>query len=133
METTTKVAQDEPKTKKPQKTTPKSETAKTGDSGYSYTYILSTAKQREQIDLTKYKSKLSKIISSYFGDRLISVVFDKESYTLQLTEPFEISMKRRLGRLISQGSDLQKHTLKVRYNNGESSSGQLFVLKKGKS
>ena len=133
METTPKVAQNEPKITKPQKTTPKSETAKSENSEYTYTYLLSTAKQREAIDLTKHKAKLSKIITGYFGDRLISLSFDKESYTLQLKEPYEVADKRRLGRLISQGSDLHKHVFKVQYNNGESSSGQLFVLKKIKS
>jgi len=135
MKKTPTVAQDEPKITKPQKTTPKSETVRTGDSGqsYTYTYVLSTLKQREAIDLTKHKTKLQSIIKPYFGDRLISLSFDKESYTLQLKEPYEVADKRRLGRLISQGSDLKKHVFKVRYNNDESSSGQLFVLKKKKS
>ncbi len=98
--------------------------------GKEYTYILTTVEQRKAIDLTKHSAKLKKIIEGFFEDRLLSVTFDKESYTLKLKDDFTIGDKRRLGRLISEGSDLQKFVKKVIYNGNKDTSGQLFRIKK---
>ena len=131
---TTKVATQASKTKNPPQTTKSTKQSKSDDIGYSYCYILSTLEQRKAIDLTKHKSTLEKIIKPFFGDRLLSVVFDKESYTLTLTDEYEVSDKRRLGRLISEGSsELKQHVRKVIYNGNQDTSGQLFRLKKPKS
>ena len=119
--------------KTPQKqssTTKKSQTLQSDDICHTYCYILSTKEQRKAIDLTKHKSKLEIIIKSFFGERLISVVFDKESYTLNLKDEYEVADKRRLGRVISDKSDLKQYVRKVLYNNNQDSSGQLFRLKK---
>jgi len=125
----TTVAQEEPKTKKSTPTIPKQESSKSNDTSYTYCYILSTVTQRKAIDLTKHKSKLEKIIKSFFGDRLLSVEFDKESYTLNLKDKYEVKDKRRLGRLISEGSPgLKQHVRKVLYNSNQDMSGQLFRL-----
>lgn len=127
---TTNTAKEVLKTKKtPQTTNPTKET-KSDDTGYTYCYILSTLEQRKAIDLTKHKSTLEKIIKPFFGDRLLSVAFDKESYTLHLKDEYAVSDKRRLGRLISEGSDLKKYVHKILYNGNQDTSGQLFRLKK---
>ena len=119
--------------KTPQKqssTTKKPQTPQSDDICHTYCYILSTKEQRKAIDLTKHKSKLEAIIKGFFGERLISVVFDKESYTLNLKDEYEVADKRRLGRIISDKSDLKQYVRKVLYNNNQDSSGQLFRLKK---
>ena len=126
-----KVATEAPKIKNPPQTTKSTKQSKSDDTGYSYCYILSTLQQRKAIDLTKHKDKLEKIIKSFFGDRLISVVFDKESYTLNLKDEYEVADKRRLGRLISEGSsELKQLVRKVIYNGNQDTSGQLFRIKK---
>ncbi len=126
-----RVATQEPKIKTPPQTTKSTKQSKSDDTGYHYCYILSTLQQRKAIDLTKHKFKLEKIIKSFFGDRLISVVFDKESYTLTLVDEYEVADKRRLGRLISEGSsELKQLVRKVIYNGNQDTSGQLFRLKK---
>jgi len=128
---TTKEVAVEPKTKTTTPTTKKPQTTKASDTSYTYCYILSTLQQRKAIDLTKHKSKLEQIIKSFFGDRLLSVEFDKESYTLTLTEEYEVADKRRLGRLISEGSaELKQLVRKVIYNGNQDTSGQLFRIKK---
>ncbi|MEA2072919.1 MAG: hypothetical protein U9O86_04980 [Campylobacterota bacterium] len=119
--------------KPPQKqssTTKKAQTQESDDICYTYCYILSTQEQRKAIDLTKHKSKLEAIIKGFFGERLISVVFDKESYTLSLKDEYEVADKRRLGRVISDKSDLKQYVRRILYNNNQDSSGQLFRLKK---
>ena len=127
----TTVSPQEPKTKKPTPTIPKPKSSKTDDTSYTYCYILSTVAQRQALDLRKYKAPLRKIISSFFGDRLISVEFSAEAYTLNLKDEYEVSDKRRLGRLISEGSsELKQHVRKVIYNGNQDTSGQLFRLKK---
>lgn len=125
-----KVTPQASKTKNPPSTTKSTKQSKSDDTGYIYCYILSTLKQRKAIDLTKHKSKLEKIIESFFGDRLLSVEFTKESYTLNLKDVYEVADKRRLGRLISEGSDLKQYIHKVIYNGNQDTSGQLFRLKK---
>lgn len=134
VDTTKDVLKANPQALKPQnpsQTTKSTKQSKPDDTGYSYCYILSTLEQRKAIDLTKHKSKLAPIIKSFFGDRLISVVFDKESYTLNLKDKYEVSDKRRLGRLISEGSsELKQLVRKVIYNCNQDTSGQLFRIKK---
>lgn len=125
-----KSATQDSKTKSTPSTTKTPQTTKPSDTGYNYTYILSTREQRKAIDLTKHQTLLEKIIKGFFGERLLSVTFDKESYTLTLKEEYEVSDKRRLGRLISQGSDLQQFVKKIIYNGNQDSSGQLFPMKK---
>lgn len=127
---TAKVAKEEAKTKNPPSTTKSTKQSKSNDRGYSYCYILSTLEQRKAIDLTKHKTKLEKIMKQFFGDRLLSITFDKESYTLTLKDKYEVSDKRRLGRLISEGSDLKQYVHKILYNGNQDTSGQLFRLKK---
>jgi hypothetical protein len=129
---TAKVSTQETKTKTPPQTTKSTKQSKSDDTGYTYCYILSTVEQRKAIDLTKHKSKLEKIIKGFFGDRLLSVTFDKESYTLNLKDEYAISDKRRLGRLISEGSDLKQYVHKILYNGNQDTSGQLFRIKKVK-
>ena len=126
-----KVAAEAPKISKPPQTTKSTKQSKSDDTGYHYCYILSTLQQRKAIDLTKHKSKLEKIIKSFFGDRLISVEFDESTYSLTLKDQYEVSDKRRLGRLISEGSsELKLLVRKVIYNGNQDTSGQLFRLKK---
>ena len=122
------VVPQEPKTKNPSQTINPLKKSQSDDTGYTYCYILSTLEQRKAIDLTKHKTKLESIIKTFFGDRLISVEFDKESYTLNLKDEYEVSDKRRLGRLISEGSDLKQYVRKVVYNGNQDISGQLFRL-----
>ena len=125
---TLKVAQEEPKIKNPPQTTKSTKQSKSDDTGYLYCYILSTLQQRKVIDLTKYKPILEKIIKNFFEERLLSITFDKESYTLNLKDEYEVADKRRLGRLISEGSDLKQFVHKVIYNGNQDTSGQLFRL-----
>jgi len=128
------VTQQEVKTKKPTPTIAKNKSSKSDDTSYTYTYILGTLEQRKVIDLTKHQAKLEKIIKIFFGNRLLFVEFDKESYTLNLKDEYKVSDKRRLGRLISDGSsELKQHVHKVIYNGNQDTSGQLFRLKKSTS
>ena len=137
MKTTPKTI-DEPKvapqitqTKKTSSTTKPQKKSKPDDTGYTYCYILSTLEQRKAIDLTKHKTAMEKIIKPFFGDRLISVSIEKDRYTLTLQDSYEVSDKRRLGRLISDGlPELKKHVRKIIYNGNKDTSGQLFRLKK---
>ena len=73
---------------------------------------------------------LENIIKEYLGAKLIEIQIDKTSYTLILNVKLEVGDKRRLGRLISQNTDLKKYVRKISYNNSQDTSGQLFVLKK---
>ena len=126
---TTIVVKEEPKIPRTSTTTKVLKELHTDDTSYIYCYILSTVEQRQAIDLTKLKAKLEKIIKGFFGDRLLSVEFDKESYTLNLKDEYEVKDKRRLGRLISEGSpELKQYVHKVFYNGNQDSSGQLFRL-----
>lgn len=104
--------------------------AKSDDTSYTYCYILSTQDQRDAIDLTKHKVKLSKVIKEFFSTRLISLTIDKQSYTIKLKEEYTVGDKRKLGRAISTGTDLKKFVRTVAYNGGSDKSGQLFRLKK---
>ena len=97
---------------------------------FEYTYILSSATQIQAIDLLKYKAPLQTIIKDYFKEKLVKVVIDKISYTITLNTIYTVGEKRRLGRLISQKTDLKKYVRKIAYNNAQDSSGQLFILKK---
>ena len=117
--------------KKIPSTTKSTKKSKPDDTGYTYCYILSTLEQRKAIDLTKHKTAMEKIIKQFFGDRLVSISFEQDSYTLTLNERYEVSDKRRLGRLISDGlPELKKHVHKIIYNGNKDTSGQLFRLKK---
>ena len=125
-----RVTLQENDTKLPPKALKTVQLAKSDDINYSYTYILSTLEQRKAIDLLKYKSKLEKIIKDFFGERLLALTVDKESYTLTLKDEYKVSDKRRVGRLISEGSDLKQYVHKILYNGNQDTSGQLFKLKK---
>ena len=128
---TLKAKAGEVKTTNPPQTTKSTKQSKSDDTGYQYCYILSTVTQREKIDLTKHKSKLEKIIKSFFGDRLISVEFTEEAYTLNLKDEYEVKDKRRLGRLISSGVDeLKQQARKIIYNGNQDTSSQIFRIKK---
>ena len=118
------------KTQKQSSTAKTTPTAESEDTCYTYCYILSTVEQRKAIDLLKHKIVLEKIIKEFFQERLISIVIDKESYTLNLKDEYEVADKRRLGRVISDKSDLKQYVRRVAYNNNQDSSGQLFRLKK---
>ncbi len=98
--------------------------------GKEYSYILTTIEQRKAIKITQHKSKLEKIIKSFFTDRLLNIKFTDDGYTLTLKDEFLIGEKRRLGRLISEGSDLHKFVKKVIYNGTQDTSGQLFRIQK---
>lgn len=128
---TLKVAPQEPKIQKTHTTTKQQKKSKPDDIGYTYCYVLTTKSQKDEIQLTKHSKKLEGIIKSFFLDRLIAVSFTDDSYTLQLKDEFSIGEKRKLGRNISQNSDLHKFAKRILYN-GESKdiSGQLFRLKK---
>jgi len=127
---TFKVASQEPKTKNSPTTTKPQKKSKPDDTGYSYCYVLTTLEQKKAIKLTQHKTKLDKIIKQFFWDRLIAVTYTDDSYTLQLKDEYSIGDKRRLGRLISEGSDLQKFVKKVIYNGQKDTSGQLFRIQK---
>ena len=96
---------------------------------FSYTYVLSNPTQIKEINLLDYKDALEEIVKTYLQDKLINITIDKTSYTLILKSNFEVGEKRRLGRLISQNTDLKKYVKKISYNNSQDKSGQLFILK----
>ncbi len=96
---------------------------------FSYTYVLSNATQIKEINLLDYKDALEDIAKTYLHDKLINITIDKTSYTMLLKSNFEVGEKRRLGRLISQNTDLKKYVKKISYNNSQDKSGQLFILK----
>ncbi len=106
------------------------DTQKSYDTGFIYTYILSTPQQRELIDLTQYKTQLQHVITQFFAERLLSVEFQAHSYTLHLRDAYQVADKRRLGRLISENTDLKQYVRKISYNNSQDTSGQLFRLMK---
>lgn len=108
----------------------KPQTLNSDDKSYTYTYILTTLKQREKINLEKHKPKLEKIIKEFFGSNLVSVTIHKDRYTLKLKNEFDIGAKRKLGRLISENSGLKQYVNTVIYNGNKDTSGQLFRLKK---
>lgn len=97
---------------------------------FSYTYVLSNPTQIKEINLLDYKDALEEIVKTYLQDKLINISIDKSSYTMILNVKLEVGDKRRLGRLISQNTDLKKYVRKISYNNSLDKSGQLFVLKK---
>lgn len=97
---------------------------------FSYTYVLSNPTQIKEINLLDYKDALEDIVKTYLQDKLISIAIDKSSYILVLNVKLEVGDKRRLGRLISQNTDLKKYVRKISYNNSQDKSGQLFVVKK---
>ena len=130
MKDTPTVAQQEPKTKNPSETTKGLKKSISDDTSFTYCYVLTTLEQKKAIKLTQHKSKLEKIIQNFFGDRLLELSFTDDSYTLSLLDEFPIGDKRRLGRLISEGSDLQKFVKKVIYNGTKDTSGQLFRIQK---
>lgn len=112
------------------KDTKEVKSAKSDDTSYTYCYILSTQEQREAIDLTKHKTKLTKVVKEFFTTRLLSLEIDKQSYTIKLNEVYTIGDKRKLGRAISTNTDLKKFVRTVEYNGGQDKSGQLFRIKK---
>ena len=124
----TTVAKPTTSTEKVPKGTSERKTSKTGDTGHTYTYILTSPEQKKAIDLLKFKTKLKEIMTEFFGEQLISVTFTKESYTLVLKDPYEVGAKRRLGRLISDNSGLKQFVHTISYNNEKDKSGQLFKL-----
>ncbi len=128
----TTVAKPAISTAKPPKGTPEPRKSKTGDARHVYRYILSTKKQREEIDLRKSKMKLEKLFQSYFDKRLVSVKIEEESYTLLLTDEFKVGEKRMLGRQVGAIDDMKKHAKIIYYNNGQDHSTQLFKLVKEK-
>lgn len=97
---------------------------------FSYTYVLSNPTQIKEINLLDYKDALEDIAKTYLQDKLINITIDKSSYTMILNVKLEVGDKRRLGRLISQNTDLKQYVRKISYNNSQDKSGQLFVLKK---
>ncbi|MCT7405240.1 hypothetical protein [Aliarcobacter cryaerophilus] len=99
---------------------------------FLYTYILSNPTQIKEINLLDYKDSLETVIKSYLDNKLIDLQIDKSSYILNLNTKLEVGAKRRLGRLISQNTELKKHVRKISYNNSQDKSGQLFVLKETK-
>ena len=124
----TTVTKPATKTEKPPKGTPELKTSKSDNTGNTYTYILTSPEQKKAIDLLKFKTKLEKIMTDFFGERLIGVTFTKESYTLTLKDSYEVGDKRRLGRLISDNSGLKQFVRTISYNNEKDTSGQLFKL-----
>ena len=104
--------------------------SKSDNTKHTYCYILSTQEQRDSIDLTKYKTKLSKVIKEFFPSRLVSVEIEKSTYTITLNEVFSIGDKRKLGCAISDNTDLKKYVRTIAYNGGSDKSGQLFRIKK---
>jgi hypothetical protein len=103
---------------------------KSGNIKHTYCYILSTQEQRDSIDLTKYKTKLSKVIKEFFTTRLVSIEIGKSTYTITLKELFTLGDKRKLGRVISDNTDLKQYVRTIAYNGGSDKSGQLFKIKK---
>lgn len=99
---------------------------------FLYTYILSNPTQIKEINLLDYKDSLETVIKSYLDNKLIDLQIDKSSYILNLNTKLEVGAKRRLGRLISQNTELKKYVRKISYNNSQDKSGQLFVLKETK-
>ena len=121
-------SQEEPKIKNRTSDVKNSQTLKIGDISHIYTYALSCTKQKETINLKKHHTQLEKIIKAFFGEALKSLVIQQDSYILELKEAFDIGAKRRLGRLISQGSNLKEHVNTILYNGKKDTSGQLFRL-----
>ncbi len=109
---------------------PKEQLTKSNNKDFTYTYILSTPTQKEQIDLTKYKKELQEIFKNYFGSKLISSIVTKDRYTLILNEVYTRGEKLRVGRLISANTDLKQYAKRVAYNGGQDKSGQIFIIKK---
>lgn len=108
----------------------KANTQKSYDTGFIYTYTLSTPEQRKAIDLTQYKTQLQHVITQFFGERLLSVEIQAHNYTLHIKDEYKVADKRRLGRLISENTDLKQYVHKILYNNSQDTSGQLFRLMK---
>ena len=75
---------------------------------FTYTYVLSNPTQIKEINLLDYKDALEEIVKTYLQDKLINITIDKSSYTIILNVKLEVGDKRRLGRLISQNTDLKK-------------------------
>lgn len=111
------------------KTPIKTKVADKGIQQYSYTYVLSNVNQLKEINLLEYKESIELIAKTYLLNKLLEITIEKTSYTLILNSNFEVGEKRRLGRLISQNTNLKKYVKKVSYNNSQDKSGQLFVLK----
>ena len=109
------------------------EVVESDNKDFIYTYVLSTPTQKEQIDLTKYKKQFQDIFKTYFGTKLISLSIKKDRYTLTLNEEYKRGEKLRIGRLISDKTDLKKYAKRVAYNGGQDKSGQIFIIKKGDS
>jgi len=100
------VAQEEPKTENTTPSAKNSQTLKTGDTGYVYTYILTSVKQRETLDLTKHKTQLEKVIKEFFGPMLTSIIIKKDRYTLALKEEFDVGYKSTMVTKIHQDNSL---------------------------
>lgn len=99
---------------------------------FIYCYTLCTDEQKKNINLVSYKVKLNKIFKEFFKDRLADVVVKKNGYTLKLKDPYTVGEKRKLGRVISENTDLKKYVYRITYNNNVDKSGQLFkICKKG--
>src|SRR5574344_3075003 len=90
---------------------------------FVYTYSLSNPIQIKEINLLDYKDSLQTVIKSYLDNKLIELHIDKSSYTLTLNKRFEVGEKRRLGRLISDNTELKKYVKKISYNNSQDKSG----------
>jgi len=103
---------------------------KQNNSTYEYCYILSTKEQRDSINLIKYKTNLVKVIKEFFITSLVSVDIDKSTYTITLNKVFTIGNKRKLGRAISDNTDLKQYVRTISYNGKQDKSGQLFRIKK---
>lgn len=127
-----KILQESEKEKNTKRDIKKEKVVKPANTEYKYCYILSTIEQRKSLDLTKHKTKLVKTITEFFAERLVEVVVQKDRYMLTLKDSFEVKDKRRLGRLISEKVELSKYVHKVKYNNAQDTSGQLFRICKEK-
>lgn len=121
-----------PTNKTPSPTPVKTKVDDKENTQFSYTYVLSNATQEKEINLLDYKDAIEDIAKTYLHDKLINITIDKTSYTLVLNSNYEVGEKRRLGRLISQNTDLKKYVKKISYNNSQDKSGQLFILKTSK-
>ena len=108
----------------------KDEVVKPDNKDFTYTYVLSTASQKKQIDLIKYKKQLQEIFKNYFGDKLISSTVKKDKYTLVLKDEYTKGEKIQVGKTISTKTDLNKYAKRVAYNGGQDKSGQIFVIQK---